>query len=67
MQLAESETTKTTWGYFREKDHPIWGLLKTLLTAALVAIYLSLNATNFDSGEVRTVALTGFLVLCLRV
>lgn len=58
MKLAESKDVRTTWSYFREKDHPIWGLAKTLISAALVAVYLSFNATNFDSGEVRVVVLS---------
>jgi hypothetical protein len=58
MKLSESKDVRTTWSYFREKDHPIWGITKTLISAGLVAVYLSFNATSFDSGEVRVVVLS---------
>ena len=55
MKIAESTTTKTTWSYFAEKDHPLWGILKLLIVGCTVALLLTFNATTFDSGEVRTV------------
>ena len=55
MKIAESTSTKTTWSYFAEKDHPLWGILKLMITGCVVALLLSFNATHFDSGEVRTV------------
>lgn len=55
MKISESSTSKTTWSYFAEKDHPLWGILKLLITGCSVALLLSFNATSFDSGEVRTV------------
>lgn len=58
MKISENHDTRTTWSYFREKDHPIWGLAKTLISAGLVALYLSFNASHFDSGEVRVVVLS---------
>lgn len=55
MQIKETANTRTTWSYFAEKDHPIWGFAKILLMGGTVALLLTFNASSFDSGEVRTV------------
>lgn len=66
MKISETAETRTTWSYLREKDHPIWGLMKTLITAGLVALWLSFNATTFDSGEVRVVVLSWLTQLVIE-
>lgn len=41
---------------FRDKDHPFWEWLRmvTLLSALLLFLYM--NATDFDSSELKTFA-----------
>jgi len=54
-----------SWG-FRDKDHPIWGILKIVITTSCVGVLLAFNATNFDGGEVRTILGTGALASMLE-
>jgi hypothetical protein len=58
MNIAETQNTRTTFSFWRDKDHPVWGLLKPLFIAASCTLLLTFNATNFDSGEVRTAVVT---------
>jgi hypothetical protein len=54
MKVAETQKTSVTFGWI-EKDHPVWGILKLIIQGAMLALFLSFNSTNFDSGEVRTI------------
>lgn len=66
MKLTETESTKVTMSWFNDKDHPLWGLIKTTLVMTGVGILLAVNATNFDSGEVKTLVGAGVMSFLLE-
>lgn len=59
------QDNKISWG-FRDKDHPVWGIMKIIVTTGCVALLLAANASNFDGGEVKTVVGTGGILALLE-
>lgn len=59
MQVMKTPTTTVTYS-FRDKDHPIWGILKPMVLTGMVSFLLWLFASNFDSSEVKTILFTLF-------
>lgn len=56
MKCMESKTTVVSVSW-KEKDHPVWGILKLMLQGAILALVLANTATKFDAGEVKTIAI----------
>lgn len=45
-------TERASWGFHvPEKDHPIWGLLKPVVSTLCLGITLSFTSSSFDAGE----------------
>jgi len=43
-------------------DHPIWRLLQTVVYLIAGGVFLWMNATSFDAGEITTLVELGLLM-----
>jgi hypothetical protein len=54
MQVMKTRHTEVSLG-FRDKDHPIWGILKPLVNVGVLTVVLWLTSSNFDETEIKTI------------
>lgn len=66
MMVTETKGARITWAWTTEKDHPMWGIVKILVTVIALSVFLWLNASHFDRGEIKTIGGAGVVALILE-
>ena len=64
--MTEAKQEHTYRWAMLDKEHPVWGIIKTMISIMSLALLLTFNASKFDSGEVRTLAIQGLLAVFLE-